>query len=166
MNYNIGSPISDPFNSRANDQARTPTQIPPNAPTYDPWAAAANRQNPVPPRAPGSFNPREWNVSDKKVSKALTLFNGHAQHSRNWSDRMKDHCKEVNCGYGEHFDMIESQKKRISGVDLRVGMLSDEAVVDWKWLSQHLWVLIGKKHRQRSPREQTSSNSQRIGQWV
>ena len=89
-----------------------------------------------------AFAAREWNLSDKKVSKALNLFDGHAQNYRNWSDRIKDHCKEINSGYGRIFQFIENNKTRIYSRDLGMGNV-DGAVVDFHWLSQHLWVFIG-----------------------
>ena len=73
------------------------------------------------------------NVSDKKVSKALTLFNGHAQSYRGWSDRMNDHCKEVNCCYDGIFEIMEAQKTRMSSVNLTMGQLEDGTVVDYRW---------------------------------
>ena len=130
--FHIGSPMSDPlFGARANvPQAPSSwsQQNGSNVP-YDPWSSAAGRTS-APPQAPPAvnqmhsgrtFNTKEWNVSDKKVSKALTLFNGQAQHYRNWSDRMKDHSKEVNLGYGEIFNWIEQSKNRISNTSLNMG---------------------------------------------
>ena len=76
--------------------------------------------------------------------KALTLFNGHAQNYRNWADRMMDHCKEMNGGYGQIFVKIEASKFRILNSNLGVGQLDDGTTVDYKYLSQHLWVFIGK----------------------
>ena len=57
---------------------------------------------------------------------------------------MKDHCKEVNSGYAQIFQLIESSKSKISNVNLGMGQLSDGTPVDFKWLSQHLWVFIAK----------------------
>ena len=141
--FNIGSPISDPFASSTPAQTQA---SPPRVPNFDPWASNASntngfqssqqQQQTIPGR---NFNPRNWNVSDKKVSKALTLFNENAQSYRNWSDRMKDHCKEVNCYYGQIFEIIESQKTRISNMNLTMGKLEDGTVVDYRWISQHLW---------------------------
>ena len=142
--FNIGSPISDPFNARASAPQNAQPRTQPNVPNVDPWASAAGRPS-VPQSQPArTFNMKDWNASDKKVSKALTLFNGQAQHYRNWSDRMKDHCKEVNCGYGPIFAMIEETKTRISNIRLTMGQLNDGTMVDFKWLSQHMWVFIGK----------------------
>ena len=146
--FNIGSPISDPFASSTPAQAQnSPTRVP----NFDPWASHTSNSNRFQssqqqqPNISGRvFNPRDWNVSDKKVSKALTLFNGHAQSYRNWSDRMKDHCKEVNCCYGQIFEIIEAQKTRISNNNLTMGQLEDGTLVDYKWISQHLWVFVGK----------------------
>ena len=87
---------------------------------------------------------REWNLSDKKVSKALTLFDGHAQNYRNWAERVKDHCKEVNHGYAQIFQFLESSKTRIFNCNLGMGTLANGSVVDYLWLSQHMWVFIGK----------------------
>ena len=63
---------------------------------------------------------------------------------RNLSERGKDHCKEVNCGYGQIFVRIEGSKSKILNQKLTMGQLDDGTVVDFKWLSQHLWVLIWK----------------------
>ena len=90
------------------------------------------------------FRSKEWSASDKKVSKARTLFNGPAQQYRNWADRMKDHCKEVNCEYAEIFRLIEASKPKITNANLTIGKLSDGTDVDFKWVSQHLWVFIAK----------------------
>ena len=163
QNFNIGSPISEPFQTAPPAAA---SQTPPSAPTFDPWAnhrpnqTSAHGTTPQTPPAPTpdpwansrptqnqnsarTFAAREWNLSDKKVSKALTLFDGHAQNYRNWSDRMKDHCKEVNSGYGKHFQQIENSKTRIYNRDLGMGNLGNGTIVDSQWLSQHLWVFIG-----------------------
>ena len=109
--FDIGSPISDVFQRQP--PAAVP-QTPPPTPAFDPWANARPSQQPMPspqpmpqtpmaPMASHTFISKEWNVSDKKVLKALTLFDGQAQHYRNWSDRMKDHFKEVNTGYAQIF---------------------------------------------------------------
>ena len=135
--FNIGSPISDPFN------VKPPSPQTPPQPT-DPWATY--RQNPPTSHTnhASAFNVREWNVSDKKMSKAMTLFNGSAHSYRNWSDRIKDHCKEVNLGYSYIFNLIEAQGSRIVQANLQNGVLENGAAVDFRWLSQHLWVFIGK----------------------
>ena len=156
--FNIGSPISDTFQARTNEPApsfvppappgfggnmpqNSAHQMPAHAPTSDPWASPSSRQGAPPAR---SFNPRDWNVSDKKVSKALTLFKGHAQNYRNWADRMMDHCKEMNGGYGQIFVKTEASQFRIPNSNLSVGQLDDGTTVDSKWLSQHLWAFIGE----------------------
>ena len=135
--FNIGSPISDPFNVRP-PSPQTPPQ------PSDPWATY--RQNPPMPQSNPShvFIAKEWNVSDKKTSKAMNLFNGSAHAYRNWSDRVKDHCKEVNLGYAHVFNLIEAQGSKIVQANLQMGMLENGVTVDFKWLSQHLWVFIGK----------------------
>ena len=144
--FDIGSPISDPFGGRT---SASPQHMSAGMPMQPPNMAAPSRptyqsQPNYYSHSAKTFVPKEWNVSDKKVSKALNLFNGHAQHYRNWSDRVKDHCKETNCGYGFIFNLIEAQKTRISNSNLSMGKLDDGTEVDFKWLSQHLWVFIGK----------------------
>ena len=83
--------------------------MPPHAPTFDPKAAGRQAQGLLPAQI---FNPRDWNVSDRKLTKALTLFNGHAQNYRNWADRMTDHCKEMNGGHGKIFVKSEARQFR------------------------------------------------------
>ena len=141
--YNIGSPISDPFNVKPPS-----SPVPPQASAQpDPWANQGNAsyQSRMPdPNSAPTFIPKEWNVSDKKISKAMSLFNGSAHSYRNWSDRIKDHCKEVNLGYAQVFSLIEASGSMITQANLNMGTLSDGTVVNFKWLSQHLWVFIGK----------------------
>ena len=139
QNFNIGSPISDPFNMKP-PSPQTPPATPPQP--ADPWATY--RQNPHMPKSNSTFNIREWNVSDKKQSKAMSLFNGSAHAYRNWSERIKDHCKEVNLGYAQIFEMIEAQGSKIQQANLQLGVLDNGVQVDYKWLSQHLWVFLGK----------------------
>ena len=125
--FNIGSPISDPFNMKP-PSPQTPPPTPPQP--ADPWAAY--RQNPYTPNSNSTFNAREWSVSDKKQSKAMSLFNGSAHAYRNWSERIKDHCKEVNLGYAQVFEMIEAQGTRIQHANLQLGTLANGVQVDFK----------------------------------
>ena len=78
------------------------------------------------------FNNRDWNVTDKKVSKALTLFDGNALLYRNWAGRVKDHFKEVNVNYAFIFDMIEKAKTPISIHTLNMFRLENGVVVDMR----------------------------------
>ena len=56
------------------------------------------------------FIKREWNVSEKQVSEQLVPFDGDVYHYKSRSNRVKDHCNEVNTNYIYVFDMIEAQK--------------------------------------------------------
>ena len=74
--FHIGSPISDPFNDRAPPSPAAMPQTSSNVPYFDPWARPASSQQAPNPHSVRTFVTTEWNASDKKVSKALTLFNG------------------------------------------------------------------------------------------
>ena len=145
---------SNPFGNRVQQPSAVPPASPfPNSSTpapamADPWQKYGNtREHPTPPPSnPGAniFYYKDWSVSDKKVSKALNLFDSNALHYRNWADRIKDHCKEVNPSYAYIFEIIEKEKLPIPMSNLKMHTLRNGVSVDLNWVANHLWSFIGR----------------------
>ena len=53
----------------------------------------------------------------------MNLFDSNAMHYRNWADRIKDHCKEVNPSYSYIFELIEKEKLPIPMAILKMHTL-------------------------------------------
>ena len=126
-------------------------------PQPDPWAqsrwgpaqqsAAPQAQGAAPPPqqqfgGPGAFIKKEWNISDKKVSKQLIPFDGDVYHYKSWSNRVKDHCNEVNTNYMFVFDLVESQKLPIQLHNCQTTGLSSGAECDFRQVAPLLWSFL------------------------
>ena len=135
--FNIGTPRQGPFaHARLPEPVTPPTRSVP----ADPWANY-NNEHPTPPNNPpgaNRFNHRDWSVSDKKVSKALNLFDSNPVHYRNWAERIKDHCKEVNPSYSYIFEIIERERQPINMDTLGMFTLPNGIIVDMNWVAKHL----------------------------
>ena len=148
--FSIGTPRTDnPFAfGRLPTPATPPRSTTPSVPVNDPWAKyVPQNEHPTPPNNPpgaNRFNYKDWSVSDKKVSKALNLFDSNPVHYRNWADRVKDHCKEVNPSYSYIFELIEKEKQPIDMNALQLYTLPNGVVVDMNWVAKHLWSFIGR----------------------
>ena len=156
-----GAQVPDQFNIGSPTPTLGGNSPPQQPPQPDPWAESrwgdrtsapqqSNRtsaHHPNPPvNNPGAhvFNNRDWSVTEKKVSKALQLFDGSALRYRNWAGRVKDHFKEVNINYALIFDLIEKAKTPIPIHTLNMFRLENGIIVDMRWIAQHLWTFIGK----------------------
>ena len=64
----------------------------PGSPLTGAWAPGAGTEN-------RAFDPRDWSVEGKKVSKELRTFDGDIAHYNNWRRRIRDHFVAVNCNY-------------------------------------------------------------------
>ena len=63
---------------------------------------------------------------------------------RNWADRVKDHCKEVNPSYSYIFELIQRERQPIAMNALGMYTLPDGVTVDLHWIAKHLWSFIGR----------------------
>ena len=158
--FGIASPPDSPFAPRtANESRPAATAEEPRPasmfsnPQADPWAhsrwtqPASSAPQPEVPRASpdlrsNDFNRKDWNISDKKVSKQLLPFDGNAANCKNWNERVRDHSKEVNPGWGYIFQAIETSKLKLRLADCVYWTTPNGAGVDLKWASQHLWSFI------------------------
>ena len=103
----------------------------------------------APASGPRAFVEKEWNASDVKPSKLLlsSPFNGGAESYKYWADRVKDHFKEKNRDYEFVFREIEAQKVPVMKANMSNAVIGDstrQVLVDWSWITSHLWTFIGK----------------------
>ena len=150
--FGMATPPDSPFApTNAQEPRPTPTftNLPHQAPP-DPWAQSRWAQPPSPASAPSTrgneasrdFNRKEWSISDKKVSKQLIPFDGNPSNYKNWNERVRDHCKEVNSGWSYVFHAVESSKVKLHLSDCAYWTMPNGAGVDLRWASQHLWSFI------------------------
>ena len=160
QNFGIGTPTTpsppnenSPLGSNAVPQnpfaGPRPTQPEPhttsNEPNPDPWAHSRWGANQGGPRSTGGSVPfikREWNVSEKKVSKQLVPFDGDVYHYKSWSNRVKDHCNEVNTNYIYVFDTIEAQKLPIKLQNCATVKLTNGVECDFAQIAGILWSFL------------------------
>lgn len=141
QHFNVSSPLID--NTSAPDT---------NVPVFDPWAHAAQKNNPGPmaPDAPlprANWDSRAWDVSAMKISKKLKPFNGMDSAYRTWSNRVKDFFAEKNPSWLLIFNVIEKHKEPIGRELLRTVTIPGDGYdldIDFRWVSNSLWTFIGK----------------------
>ena len=116
--FNVGSPLN-PGNAQFGD-----------------WAPGAGSQN-------RAFDPREWSVDGRKVTKELKAFDGQMIHFDNWRRRIRDHFISVNCNYAKVFELAESAKVPIKWELLPTTHIPDLPYVNWSWIATHIWTFTG-----------------------
>ena len=109
----------------------------PGSPLTGAWAPGAGSEH-------RAFDPRDWSVEGKKLSKELRTFDGDIAHYDNWRRRVRDHFMAVNCNYSVIVELIEIQKVPIRWNKLATTQVSSLPHVNWEWLATHLWTFTGE----------------------
>ena len=100
------------------------------------WAPGAGSQN-------RAFDPREWSVDGRKVTKELRAFDGQMVHFDNWRRRIRDRFISVNCNYAKVFELAESSKIPIRWEMLPTTHIPDLPYLNWSWIATHIWTFTG-----------------------
>ena len=91
--FSIGTPPQEPF---AQERPPDPVTPPAQSTPADPWARY-NNEHPTPhnnPPGANRFNHKHWSLSDKKVSKALNLFDNNPTITKDFTaDNVEKHEK-------------------------------------------------------------------------
>ena len=86
-----------------------------------------------------AFDPKDWDVQGRKVTKELRVFDGDLVKFDNWRRRIRDHFVSVNCHYTEVFKIIENNKSPIRWSELRATYVQELPNLNWEWVASHLW---------------------------